>query len=138
MAQTPAERRAKRDTYARGITDPRTGEPFRNYNALDTYRRNEKAKAEGFKSRAAKRYIELKRYEGEAKLKFPESYPMFVEEMGGRVTEKQARDFLQGFGPYPSEWTPAYAQRSKELRAAYIERMPGWDWRLWREEYASL
>jgi len=78
MAQTPAQRRAQRDAYARSLTDPRTGQPFKNYNALDTYQRNEKAKQRGFTSRAAER--------------------------GAPALSLRGIDYTQPSQPFPLEW----------------------------------
>lgn len=147
MAQTPAQRRAQRDAYARSLTDPRTGQPFKNYNALDTYQRNEKAKQRGFTSRAAERGAR-ERAQGvqgrgknvrEAEERFPLSWERFLGDQ--KPTERLAKDFLKAFGPYPNRPSELYKIESEELRQAYIDALDNrgidWDWRLWRHEYAA-
>lgn len=138
--QTPAERRARRDAYARSLTDPRTGKPFKNYNALDTYQRNVKAASKGFTSRAQQRYQTEGKKAKEARELFPGSWNKFLG--GQKPTEQLARDFLKAFGPYKSNTTDRYRDESEELRAAYIDHMMEyeyeWDWDLWREEYSAL
>ena len=140
MAQTPAERRARRDEYARGITDPRTGTPFKNYNALDTYQRNVKAQQKGFTTRAQERYVATGKLAKAVTEKFPGSWQRFLG--GNAPTEKLARDFLIAFGPYRKGMTHAERDRSEALRDAYVEHMEDndydWNWDLWREEYSAL
>lgn len=151
MAQTPSERRARRDAYARSLIDPRSGQPFANYNALDTYQRNLKAQQQGFSSRAQKRYQseperQRRAARGEGKLvreareNFPLSWDRFLGDQ--QPTEALAKDFLKAFGPYPRRPSELYKIESEELRAAYVAGMEreglDWDWRLWRHEYSSL
>lgn len=140
MAQTPAQRRARRDAYARSLTDPRTGQPFRNYNALDTFQRNEKAKQRGFSSRAQERGVKAGKNVREAQEQFPISWDRFLA--GQKPTEKLAKDFLKAFGPYPRRTSELYRIESEELRQAYIDGLENrgidWDWRLWRHEYAAI
>jgi hypothetical protein len=138
--QTPAERRARRDAYARSLMDPRTGQPFRNYNALDTWQRNQKAQTQGFSGRGQKRYqqvaVTLVR---QARGQFPGAYSRFLELNDLKSTETSARRFLKAFGPYPKQGlTGKYIQQSKDLRAQYLADMDEWDWDLWREEYSQI
>jgi hypothetical protein len=135
MAQTPGERRAKRDEYARGLTDPRSGQPFKNYNALDTWQRNERAKAKGYESRTAQRKAETVTL---AQTKFPGSFPRFL---GGRKpTETLAREFLKAWGPYTQAQRQAAIAESHRLRQEYLDSddSDDWNWTQWREEYSSL
>lgn len=138
--QTPSERRAKRDAYARTQTDPRTGQPFRNYNALDTYQRNQKAKARGFTSRGQERNRKAGKAVTEAAQRFPGSWQRFLGDQ--KPTERLAKDFLKAFGPYPRTVTDKYRDESEELRDAYVKGMSAndydWNWSLWRDEYSAL
>jgi hypothetical protein len=132
MAQTPADRKLKRDQYAQSLG-------FRNYNALDTYRRNEKARAEGYKSRAAKRYARTTKPLIEDAKRF-ESFATYLGDR--KPTEKAARDFLKAFGPYPNAVTSSYKSAARNLRDRLIDWMQDndieWDWNKWREEYNAL
>lgn len=138
--QTPSERRAKRDAYAQSLTDPRTGQPFRNYNALDTYQRNLKAKSRGFSSRGQERHQKAGKAVTEAQDRFPGSWRRFLGDQ--KPTEKLAKDFLKAFGPYPRTVTNRYRDESEALRAAYVAGMSeqdyDWNWSLWRDEYSAL
>lgn len=140
MAQTPQERRARRDAYARSLTDPRSGQPFKNYNALDTYQRNLKAKSRGFTSRGQERNRKAGKVAKQVQEQFPGSWRRFLGDQ--KPTEKLAKDFLKAFGPYPKTVTDKYRDESEELRAAYIEGMDAndydWNWSLWRDEYSAL
>jgi hypothetical protein len=140
MAQSPSARRARRDAYARSLTDPRTGQPFKNYNALDTYQRNLKSQARGFTSRAQERRetesAELRRVQDA----FPLSWQRFLGDQ--RPTRELAKDFWKAFGKYPRNVSHRYRDESEELRAAYVAGMEAqgtdWDWNLWRVEYAAV
>lgn len=140
MPQTPAQRRAKRDAYARSLTDPRSGKPFKNYNALDTYQRNLKAQAKGFTSRGQERSAKAGKLVSEVQEKFPGSWRKFLGDQ--KPTERLAKDFLKAFGPYPAKVSERYATESEALRQAYIDGMEDadyeWNWSLWRDEYSSL
>jgi hypothetical protein len=125
MALSPAERRQRRDERAQQRINPDTGQPFRNYNQLDTWQRNQKAKAEGFTSRAAKRIRNSD--VTKAKQTLPETYQM-VFGSKKRVTEREARDFMAGLGP---------GGLSHSLRRAYTQRAGSFNWQLWRNEYSQ-
>lgn len=135
MAQTPAEKRAKRNAYAQSLTDPRTGRPFKNYNALDTWQRNEKAKSRGFDSRSKERKATTV---GVAAEKFPGSWPLFLA--GRKPTETLARSFLKAWGPYTPKTRAAAKAEAHRLRAEFLagNDSDDWNWNLWREEYGSL
>lgn len=128
MAQTPEERKRKRDHYAQSLG-------FRNYYALDTHRRNQKARAEGYKSRAAKRYATTSK----PLIEEAKKWSTFDRFLGSRKpSEKTAREFLKAFGKYPAKVTERYKKQARELRARLIQDLDDWDWAAWREEYESM
>ena len=134
MALTPSERRTRRDERAQAIVNPDTGQPFRNYNQLDTWQRNQKAKQAGFKTRSQARYQKVtKPLITEMQTKFPDTFSSFLDERP--PTETLARQFKRAFGTKgPS------SPIMKTARKTFSESEHGdnFDWRGWRTEYASL
>jgi hypothetical protein len=130
VALSPAERRQRRDERARERINPDTGQPFRNYNELDTWQRNQKAKAEGFKTRSQKRYQKTaKPLIDEMTTKFPESYRVFLN--GAKPSETNARQFKKAFGKQgPATQSDKAARRKASVDSNF--------WRQWRVEYAGL
>lgn len=146
MVQTPAERRAKRDEMARGRINPDTGMPFRNYNQLDTWQRNQKAKTKGFTSRAAERSRKELRgpvqgpkpvtsfgKEVTKAYKLPDSFNAFLA--GRQPTERLAKEFNDAFNKQPKRLSSDTRFHRRALRAR-LSAFEGWDWQQWREEYA--
>lgn len=134
MALTPQERRARRDERARQTINPDTGQPFASYNQLDTWQRNQKAKREGFTSRAQKRYQKTsKPLIEQAKRAAPKSFEDFLD--GRTPNETLAREFIRAFGPVPKNISRGEHLRLERARADFLTRHPDWNWKLWREEY---
>ena len=148
---SPAERRARRDASAQARINPDTGVPFRNYNQLDTWQRNQKAKKEGFTSRAQKRGVQEKAKKvaatpsipkGKAGLErrraslLPNSYHYFLH--GRESTEETAREFNRLFTKYQ----PKIDADERFMRRAERDRVLGGNeaenWPMWRNEYDSL
>lgn len=131
---TPAEKRARRDERARSRINPSTGQPFRNYNELDTWQRNEKAKAQGYTTRSQKRYEkESKGAVERVSERFSNTWQAFLESTGAKPTVKNATEFEKAFG-VGKKGTPANRAR----RQRFIDEMGGdFDWQLWRTEYSS-
>jgi hypothetical protein len=136
MAQTPAERRARRDLTAQSRINPDTGVPFRNYNALDTWQRNQRAQAQGFRNRyeLAKRRALGPGPELRRAYDLPNSFENFLQ--GREPTEALAQDFNRAFGHGSSGSSTSSRQRNKALRLRFASE-EGWDWRVWRDEYAA-
>lgn len=139
MAQTPAERRARRDAMAQARINPDTGMPFANYNALDTWQRNQKAKVMGFRNRYERRVEQavapvMGPQERKARL-LPQSFYNFLR--GRQPTEALARDFNDAFGRQPKRASKSTRLRLRALRARFSGEA-GWSWALWRAEYATL
>ncbi len=144
MATGPTPRlltRYQRENAAAQRTiNPDTGKPFKNRNDRDTWRRNQKAKAQGFTSRAQQRRAREKAQGGTAtqKLiaqaqKFKASFKKF--RAGRRPTKRLAQDFIDAFG------TQGPATRHQRIvRADYLDSDKGadWDWATWQEEYQSV
>lgn len=137
MALSPAERRANRDARAQAITDPDTGQPFRNYNQFDTWQRNQKAKLRGFTSRAQQRHQTVAKPMVNKARSMPESFERYLEDTGRSANETSAREFLRAFGPVGGV-TKAERARMEKARADYLSNHPDWDWSKWRVEYGLM
>lgn len=134
MAMTPAERRQRRDANAQSRVNPDTGRPFRNYNELDTWQRNQRAKAAGYTSRSQARYAkEVKGALQRVTERFPRSWQDFLDSTDGRPTQKLAAEFEKAFGRGKKA-----TKANKLARQRLIEELGGdFDWNLWRTEYSS-
>jgi hypothetical protein len=136
MSQTPAERRARRDATAQSRINPDTGLPFRNYNELDLWQRNQKAKARGFTSRAKeRREKQLSRPNGpevQKALSLPLSWEAFLA--GRPSSERLAKEFNDAWNKQPKRLpsTTRFHRRALRARSA---AMLDWDWDQWRNEY---
>lgn len=137
MAQTPAERRAKRDETARARINPDTGEHFKNYNQLDTWQRNQKAKKEGFTSRAQKRgSAKRSTPEQDKARKLPNSYHFFLR--GRPSSETLAKEFNFALGPLPKAMPGDERFRARAEREFILRFNQAENWPMWRNEYDAV
>lgn len=108
--------------------------PFRNYNALDTWQRNTRAKTAGFKNR----YEQVKRKslgpgpELRTAYELPNSFDNFLR--GREPSEALAREFNQAFGKGSGGNSKTTRLRNHALRLRFASE-EGWDWKTWRDEY---
>lgn len=136
MALSPQERKARRDERARATINPDTGKPFASYNQMDTWQRNQKAKAEGFKSRAQKRYQKVsKPLIEEARKVAPASFEDFLS--GRTANETLAREFNKAFGKVPPGTSAVEHKRLERARKNFLAKYPGFNWTRWRDEYSA-
>jgi len=130
---------------ARTRINPDTGIPFANYNALDTWQRNQKAIVMGFRNRYERRVQQATTSatspppsvgpEERKAMRLPESFRNFLR--GRTPSESLARDFNDAFGRQPKRASKSTRLRLKALRARFSTEA-GWSWALWRTEYATL